>query len=348
MLRLSQVLLALLVGVVVGAQEAPKAHVITTTTPDLAAVCRAIGGDSVEVRSIVVGPQDPHYLDPRPTFLYAIQRAELVVEIGRQLEIGWWPVLLQNGRNPAVLPGQIGHLDASRAVRALGVPTAAIDRTAGDLHMAGNPHYLLDPLCGLEVGSLLRDRFTSLWPAEKQVFADNWQRFRERMAVSMVGEELAKEYEFEAEKLAAAFGNGTLLDVLKEQGDLQRLGGWFGTMAKLRGSKVVVDHDLWPYFAERFGLQVFGFLEPKPGVTPTTAHLTTLAERMRAGEVRAVLASSYFPPQHAAVLQRAVGAVVVPMAHQVGGRPGTDDYITFVDHNVKVLAAALGATPASK
>jgi ABC-type Zn uptake system ZnuABC Zn-binding protein ZnuA len=136
--------------------------------------------------------------------------------------------------------------------------------------------------------------------------------------------------------------------VLKEQGDLERLGGWFGTMAKLRGTKVVVDHDLWPYFAERFGLQVFGFLEPKPGMSPTTAHLTTLAERMRAAEVRVVLASSYFPPQHAAVLERAVGAVVVPMAHQAGARPGTDDYIAFVDYNVKTLAAALAGKPAGK
>ncbi len=348
MLSFPRSLLALLLGLALAAQEAPKAHVITTTTPDLATLCRAIGGDRVEVRSIVVGPQDPHYLDPRPTFLYAISRAELVVEVGRQLEIGWWPVLLQNGRNPAVLPGQIGHLDASRVVRALGVPTAAIDRTAGDLHMAGNPHYLLDPLCGLEVGSLLRDRCTALWPAQKDVFAANWQRFRERMATAMVGEALAKEYEFEAEKLAAAFGNGSLLDVLKEQGDLERLGGWFGSMAKLRGAKVVVDHDLWPYFAERFGLQVFGFLEPKPGVSPTTAHLTTLAERMRAAEVRVVLASSYFPPQHAAVLERAVGAVVVPMAHQAGARPGTDDYIAFVDYNVKTLASALAGKPAAK
>lgn len=337
-------LLTTLLTVVVAclpAQDAPAVHAITTTTPDLAALCRAIGGENVDVRSLVVGPQDPHYLDPRPTFLYAIQKSELVVELGRGLESGWWPPLLQNGRNPAVLPGQIGQLDASRAVRALGVPTGSTDRTAGDLHMAGNPHYLLDPLCGLEVGALLRDRCQALWPAQRDAFAANWQRFRERLAVAMVGAEVAKAYDHEAEKLALAFGNGALLDVLKEQGDLDKLGGWFAAMKDLRGAKVVVDHDLWPYFAERFGLQVFGFLEPKPGVTPTTAHLEALATRMRAADVRVILASSYFPERYAKVLVTAANATVVPMAHQPGAREGTDDYVAFVDHNVKVLAAAL-------
>jgi ABC-type Zn uptake system ZnuABC Zn-binding protein ZnuA len=318
-------------------------HAVVASTPDLAALCRSIGGTEVAVTCFVVGPQDPHYLDPRPAMLYAMQKAELVVQIGRDLESGWLPVLINNSRNAATQPGQIGHLDASRAVRALNVPTATTTRAAGDVHLSGNPHYLLDPLCGIEVAALLRDRFAALWPAGKATFVANFASFRERLAAAMVGPELAKLYEHDAEKLAQAFGNGTLLDVLKQQGDLGKLGGWFAAMAPLRGSQLVVDHDLWPYFAERFGCSIFGYLEPRPGMTPSTAHLTQLVERMRAASVRVVLASAYFPEQYAKTVQAAAAAVVVPMAHQPGARPGTDDYIPFVDHNVRALVSALTA-----
>lgn len=323
------------------AQAAKVQHAVVAATPDVAALCRAIGGEHVQVTTFLPGPQDPHYLDPRPSMLYAMQKAELLVFLGRELESGWLPVLIQNSRNPATQPGQIGCMDASGFVRALGVPTAGIDRSAGDVHMSGNPHYLLDPLCGLQVGAQLRDRMSALWPGEKAAFAANFTALKQRLAEAMVGPELAKTYEYEAEKLALAYGNGTLLDVLKEQGDLAKLRGWFGTMAPLRGRAVVVDHDLWPYFAERFGLTVFGFLEPRPGMTPSTAHLEQLAERMRSADVSVLLASPYFPTQWAESLQKKVTLRLAPMAHQPGARDGTDDYVAFVDHNVRTVAAAL-------
>lgn len=325
--------------------EAPARHAVLASTPDLGALAAAIGGNRVDVTTLTKGPQDPHYLDPRPSMLYGIRRAELLLATGRGLEDGWLPVLVDSGRNPRVSIGQLGHLDASRAVRALGVPGAGVDRSAGDLHLAGNPHYLLDPLCGLQVAAMLRDRCAALWPADRATFAANFDRFRERLAVAMVGEQLAPLYEHDVEPLAQAFARGVLADVLREQGDLDKLGGWFAAMLPLRGGRIVVDHDLWPYFAERFGLVVFGFLEPKPGVTPSTSHLEQLAARMRSAAVRVVLAASYFPTQHARMLEQEVGAVVVPMAHQPGARPGTDDYVDFVTYNVRCVAAALAARP---
>lgn len=343
--RMSVAALAIgsMVTMALPAQEpaARTAHAVVAATTDVAALCRAIGGDRVAVTTFLPGPQDPHYLDPRPSMLYAVQKAELLVFTGRELESGWLPVLIQNGRNPATQPGQLGNLDCSRAVRALGVPTASIDRSAGDVHMAGNPHYLLDPLCGLQVAELLCFRMAALWPAEKDLFVANFATFRQKLAEAMVGAELAKAYEYEADKLALAYGNGTLLDVLKEQGDLGRLAGWFGLVAPLRGRPVVVDHDLWPYFAERFGFTVFGFLEPKPGVTPSTAHLEQLGTRMRDGRVQVLLASPYFPVQYADVLQKLLPVQVAAMAHQPGARPGTDDYLAFVDHNVRAVVDAL-------
>jgi ABC-type Zn uptake system ZnuABC Zn-binding protein ZnuA len=318
-------------------------HAVVATTPDLGVIARAIGGDTVDVTTLVLGPQDPHYLDPRPSMLHAVRIAELLLSIGRELESGWLPVLLRNGRNASVTVGQLGYFDASRAVRALGVPGSEVDRSAGDLHTAGNPHYLLDPLCGLRVAAQLRDRCAALWPAQRATFAANYDALNQRLAVAMVGEQLAPLYGDDAEMLAQAFATGALAGVLREQGDEQALGGWFARMQPLRSAKVVVDHDLWPYFAERFGLVVFGLLEPKPGVTPSTAHLERLAQRMTEADVHVVLTVPYFPIQHANVLQRSAGARIATMAHQPGARDGTDDYVSFVDHNVRAVAAALEA-----
>jgi ABC-type Zn uptake system ZnuABC Zn-binding protein ZnuA len=319
----------------------PTQHPVVATTPDLAALLRAIGGPLVAVTTLVAGPQDPHYLDPRPSMLYALQRAELLVETGRELESGWLPVLVNNCRNPAIQAGQLGRLDASIAVRALGALGGTMDRTAGDLHRGGNPHYLSDPLCGLQVAALLRDRCALLWPTAKPTFAANYEHFRQQLAKALVGDVLAQLYEDDAEQLLTALGGGTLLPLLEQQGDLPKLGGWAQLLRPLQQSPIVADHDLWPYFAQRFGFVVFGFLEPKPGMSPTTHHLQALAERMQQAKVRAVLCSPYFPPQHAKVLQQAAGAVLVPMAHQPGARPGTDDYVAWIDHNVRALAAAL-------
>ncbi len=319
----------------------PAQHQVVATTPDLAALARAVGGELVAVTALVKGPEDPHALEARPSMLRAVSRTEVLVEIGRELEIGWLPPLVSNARNGAVLFGQPGRIDASAAVRALGVPLPGTTRTAGDVHAFGNPHYLLDPLCGLQVAALLRDRFAALWPAERAAFTANFETFEKRLCVAMVGEELAKAYEYEAERLALAFGAGTLADVLKSHGDQGRLGGWFGALARLRGSEVAAEHDLWPYFAERFGLVIVGFCEPKPGVAPSTAHLEALIATMREQSVRAVLSAPYFAPQHAAFVARATGARIAEMAHQVDARPGTDDYVAFVDHNVRALAAAL-------
>lgn len=316
-------------------------HAVVATTPDLAAVCRAVGGDLVTVESLARGPEDPHFVEARPSMLRSLRRAEILVEVGRELEIGWLSVLVDNARNGAILDVQKGRIDASAAVRALGVPVGTVDRSQGDVHARGNPHYLTDPLCGLQVAALLRSRFAAAWPAERERFAANYTAFRDRLAEAMVGAPVAAKYEHDAERLAVAFAAGRLEQVLREDGIAGQLAGWFGAMAPLRGTPVVADHDVWPYFAERFGLRVLGFLEPRPGVSPTTAHLETLAASMRANDVRTILSSPFFPPQHAERVARVTNATIVPMLHQSGAAPGTDDYIAFVDANVRALATAL-------
>jgi ABC-type Zn uptake system ZnuABC Zn-binding protein ZnuA len=323
--------------------QQPEPLRVCATTPDLGALAKAIGGSAVDVTTFVRPAEDPHFLEARPSMIRATSKADVLLEVGLELEIGWLPLLTDNARNGAVLLGAPGRIDASTAVTLLGVPQGTVDRSRGDVHAGGNPHFCADPLCGLRVAALLRDRFAALRPAAKATFAANYGRLREQLCDALVGEAVSKLYDHDVEKLGLLFARGKLEDVLKAQGDLGKVAGWCAAMAPFRGAKVVADHDLWPYFADRFGLQVIGFFEPKPGVAPTTAHLEQLIGQMQADKVRAILSSPYFAPQHAEFVARATGAHIAEMAHQVGSRDGCDDYVRFVDHNVRAVAAALKA-----
>ncbi|MFM1871607.1 MAG: hypothetical protein RL398_1029 [Planctomycetota bacterium] len=348
-----------LVCAAVGAQAAPAApsqpaatpppaaapHRIVATTADLAALCRAVGGERVRVVAFAKNAEDSHFVMARPSMTRELADAELLVEVGRELEIGWLPVLVQQCRNAAVQQGRPGRFVAADHVRALGVPEGPVDRSHGDVHAGGNPHFLLDPRCGLEVAQALARHFTTLWPADAAQFAAGLAQLRRDLAVAMVGPKLAERYDHDADALARLFAAGRLGAVLDEHGDRPELAGWFGALLPRRGSKVVADHDLWPYFAETFGLQVLGFLEPKPGIAPTTRHLQGLAEQMRTAKVPAILTVPYFPARTAEALARATGAKVVAMEHQPGARRADRaqdvGYVEFVDWNVRALAEAL-------
>jgi zinc/manganese transport system substrate-binding protein len=333
-----QVLAALAVSAAMPAQEPLR---VCATTPDLGVLAAAVGGDAVRVTTFVRGPEDPHFVTARPSMIKELSKADVLVEIGLELEIGWLPVLVEGCRNGRVQAGQPGRIDASSAIDELGVPSGPVDRSHGDVHARGNPHYLLDPVCGLQVGALLRDRFGALRPASAAAFAAGYTALRERLCAAMVGPELARLYEFEAEKLAALFAAGRLVETLRAQGDSEKLGGWFASLLPLRGSKVVADHDVYRYFTARFGVEVVDFLEPKPGVAPSTQHLQRVVERMRSSDVRALLCSPYFEPSHAEFVAKATGVALARMVHQVGALPGVLDYAAAIDHNVRALAAAL-------
>lgn len=335
-------LLLLSVGIALPAQD-PAPLRIVATTPDLGALAHEIGGADVTITVLVPGPGDPHFVEARPSMIRALHDADVLIEVGLELEIGWLPLLVANARNAAVLPGGGGRIDASAVVDKLGVPTGGVDRSLGDVHAGGNPHFLSDPVAGLRVAALLRDRFAEVRPAAKERFAAAFASFRERLATAMFGAEVAKLYGADVEKLGELFARGKLTALLEAQGDAGKLGGWCGAMAAHRGAQVVADHDLWPYFARRFGIEVIGFFEPKPGIAPSTAHLEKLIARMRAEHVTAILTAPYFAPQHARLVAEAAGAHLAPLAHQVGALPGCDDYLAWLGHNVTAVVAALSA-----
>jgi ABC-type Zn uptake system ZnuABC Zn-binding protein ZnuA len=259
------------------------------------------------------------------------------------LEVGYAPVLVQNARNSRVLVGAPGYVDCSKVVTPLEVPTGTVDRSMGDVHPQGNPHYLLDPLNGLLVSQLIKDRLTELRPEKKSFFEERYTTLHRKIGDALVGEKLARKYDFE--KLALLYEEGKLEPFLKEQKEEGSLGGWLGMMLPHRGSKAVADHTLWPYFARRFGILVAGFMEPKPGISPTTKHLQDLIEQMKAQGVKVILSSPYFEVRYAQFVSKNTGAKIVLLAHQVGSRPGTDDYIKMIDYNVKQLVMAFGGHP---
>jgi zinc/manganese transport system substrate-binding protein/zinc transport system substrate-binding protein len=248
-------------------------------------------------------------------------------------------LLLQNAGNPSILPGAKGYLDTSTVITPLDVPTGTVDRSRGDVHAVGNPHYLTDPLNGLRVAGLIRDKLVELRPQQRAGFEQRYRTFRQRLGGALVGEALASKYDFE--KLALLYEYGKIASFLQQQGDDGKLAGWLGMLLPYYGTKVVADHNAWPYFARRFGIEIVGFMEPRPGIPPTTKHLSELVNTMRAARVSLVIGVPYYDPRHAQFLSQHTGATVVGMAHQVGARPGTDDYISMIDYNVRSLVAAL-------
>lgn len=331
-------LLALLVLAPIPATALEPLKVVATV-PTLGALVREIGGPLVSVTVLAKPTEDPHFVEAKPSSVKALSEADLYVQVGLQLEIGYAPVLLTGARNPNILAGQKGYVDASVAITPLDAPTTAIDRSMGDVHPAGSPHYLLDPINGLKVAALLRDALSALRPADAAAFAANYDAFRQRLDADLVGPALAKKYD--AEKLATLFEYGKLLPFLEQQGAAAELGGWLGALAPYRGVRAVDDHPTWTYFARRFGIEIVGHLEPQPGVPPTTRHLQEIVDLIKTEHVPLLLAAAYYDPRHADFVARQTGATVVRMANQVGARPGTGDYLAMVSHNVAQLAAAL-------
>ena len=311
---------------------------VCATVPDLGNLAQEIGGDQVKVTVFAKSQEDPHFIEAKPSFIKALSQADLFLQIGMELEVGYAPVLLQNARNSRVLIGAPGYVDCSKVITPMEVPTGIVDRSMGDVHPLGNPHYMLDPLNGLQVARLIRDRLIELRPEKKPFFEERYTMLHRKIGDALVGEKLARKYEFE--KLTLLYEEGKLEPFLREQKEEGSLGGWLGMMLPYRGSKVVGDHNLWPYFARRFGILMIGFLEPKPGISPTTKHLQALVEQIKAEGVKVILSSPYFEIRYAQFVSKNTGAKIVSLAHQVGSRPGTDNYFSMIDYNVRQLVTA--------
>jgi len=293
-----------LIGLAVGPCQA--AVRVVATTEDLASLAREVGGDKVTVVGLAKGYQDPHFVDPKPSFILEVSRADLLIVVGRELEIGWLPPLITSSRNSKIQVGGNGYLDASANVKILEIPTGQITRAMGDVHPQGNPHYWLDPANGRRIAQTIKDKLSQLSPADRAYFDQRYADFDKR--------------------LAAAESR------------------WDAAMAPYKGTKVVTYHRSWPNFMERFGLNVMGYVEPKPGIPPTTSHTVDLIDEMKKGAVKLIVVEPYFDLKTPQAITKQTGGEVLVLAPSVGGSKEATDYIGLFDYDVSTVVAALKRT----
>jgi zinc/manganese transport system substrate-binding protein len=281
---------------------------VMTTTEDLAAIAREVGGDRITVESMARGYQDPHFVEAKPSFILKLQKADLLVAVGKDLEIGWLPPLIQQSRNAKIQVGAAGYLDASQRAAILDIPTGEITRAMGDVHPLGNPHYWLDPENGKKIAQEIAEKLSQLRQNDRAYFTTRLAEFSGRVDA--------------AEKR------------------------WLDLMAPYKGTKVVTYHNSFPNFAQRFGLIVIGYVEPRPGIPPTPQHTLDLITEMKRQNVKLVMVEPYFDLKTPNSIGRQTGAEVLVMPPSVGGVKEITDYITLFDYDINLLIAAIKKTGA--
>lgn len=316
------------------ASQAQKLRIVTTTS-DLASIAEAVAGDHAEVSSIAGGKQDPHFLQAKPSTIMQARNADLWIRIGMDLEVGWEGPVLNGARNPSIRVGQPGHLDASADVLRKEVPEERVTRAMGDVHPSGNPHYWLDPLNGRIVAETISDRLAHLRPDHADAFRDNLAAFKRELDARMFGTELVDE--MEGDRLWALLLQNALESELtkRELGDATS--GWYGKLRPHAGKPILTHHRSWIYFADRFGLEIVGELEPKPGVPPSGRHLASMAERAKKKNVEVILLEPFYSRKAADLVAARSEATVVVAANSAGGSPASADYLSMLDQVVESL-----------
>ena len=281
---------------------------VMTTTEDLASIAREVGGDRIAVESIARGYQDPHFVEAKPSFILKLQKADLLIAVGRELELGWLPPLVQQSRNAKIQPGAPGYLDASQGALILDIPTGQITRAMGDVHPLGNPHYWLDPENGKRIAQAVAGKLSELRPGERAYFMMRLADFTTR------------------------------LDAAEKR--------WLAMMAPYKGTKVVTYHNSFPNFAQRFGLDVVGYVEPRPGIPPTPQHTLDLINQMKQQNIKLVLVEPYFDLKTPNSIGRQSGAQVLVLPPSVGGVKEVTDYFALFDYNMNLLVEAIKSSGA--
>jgi len=324
------------VSAVVPVEAAQKPRVVTSTT-DLAAIARFVGGDRVEVISVATGREDPHHIAAKPSYMMAVRKADLWIRTGMELEIGYESLILDGSRNPRIRIGTSGHLDASVGVLRLEVPTQKIDRSMGDIHPLGNPHYLTDPLNGRIVAKTIGRRMAKLVPEHASYFNERVKAFQLQLDERMFGREAVAK--IGGGKAWALLLKGRLDGVLDKSGQ-PPLGGWLAAMRPHAGKKLIPYHRNWSYFVHRFGLVVPIELEPKPGIPPSPGRVTEVIQRVKAEKIKVLLMATYFARQAPDLVASQTGITVVECAMFPGAQPESTDYFTLFDNMVNRLSAA--------
>lgn len=277
--------------------NAAKIKVVTTTT-DLKSIAELIGKDKIDVSSIATGFQNPHFVDPKPSFIINLSKADMFVTVGLDLETGWSPQLLSSSRNPKIQKGSDGYVDASVGVTLLQVPSN-INRGEGDIHIYGNPHYWLDPVNGKQIARNICNALEKISPENKTFFEANLIAFNEKI-------------------------------------DL-KLKDWTMKMAPFKGAKIIAYHNEWCYFEQRFGLIILDFLEPKPGIPPTPTQLVKIISEVKSNNIKVIISSPYFTTSSSDVVASQTSAKTLILGTSVGAFDSVKDYFDLFDYDIDKL-----------
>ncbi len=300
---LSAATLALIAIAAPGASASAQIRVVATT-PDLASVAKEIGGDKVSVVALAKPTEDPHYVDAKPSHIVTLNRADALIEGGAELELGWLPPLLENSRNSKISAGAPGRIVASDGVKMLEIPTS-FDRSKGDVHSLGNPHFMIDPVTVKIIARNIAGHFAQIDPKNAATYNGNLTRFNTRLDA----------------KYAA----------------------WQKELAPYRGARIVTYHKDFVYLGDRFGLTIVDELEPKPGIAPSPAHLAQVIGKMKSTNAKVILVQPFQNRKTAETVARQTGATVLDVPQQPGAAPNTTTYFDMMDNLVHTLAGGLGA-----
>jgi zinc/manganese transport system substrate-binding protein len=303
MLNKLKFMLASIAGAALVAAPAEAQLRVVTSTTDLHNIAKAVGGNRIAATHIGEGYQDPHFIEAKPSFVLQLRRADVWAFVGLDLEAGWMPLLLDGARNSNIKRGGSGYLDVSRAIPLLDIPRGNVDRSQGDVHPLGNPHYWLNPENGRRIARLFRERFTQLDPSGASAYAANERAFSARLSA--------------AER------------------------GWADELAQIRGKPVVAWHTSWRYLADYTKMNIVGFMEPKPGVPPSPAHLAGLIQTMRRTGAKVIIMEPFYARKTADFVAARTGAKVLILPPSVGGTKAVPDYVSLLKYNVEQLAAAV-------
>jgi zinc/manganese transport system substrate-binding protein len=276
---------------------------VVTTTSDLASIAKEVGGSLVQVDSLIKGYQDPHFIQPKPSYMVKVNRADLLIYQGLELEIAWLPVLIKGARNPAIMLGQPGHLNASLGISPLEIPRGEIDRAMGDIHPFGNPHYHLDPENGFIIAQAIFKKLSQLDPDNTGLYKTNLEQFNKKLE--------------------------------------GKIAQWKTRMAPFKNMKIVSYHKLWGYFATRFELRVVDRIEVKPGVPPTTKHLARLISMMKRENIKLILQATYYKSEFSNRVANEIEGTVLSLPVFVGGTAEATDYFSLFDTIIKRLTQVL-------
>ena len=276
---------------------------VVTSSTDLYDIAKSVGGDKITATHIEQGYQDPHFVEAKPSFILQLQKADVFAFVGLDLEIGWMPPLIEGARNNKLKLGEPGYIDVSKVIPVLDVPTGNVDRSQGDVHPLGNPHYWLDPENGRRIAKLFKDRFSTIDPKNEDTYERNEKAFEAKLDA--------------AEKT------------------------WAPLLAEIKGKPVVAWHTSWRYFAEYNGMDIVGFMEPKPGVPPSPSHLAELMQTMKQKKARAITMEPFYDKKIGDLVSGQTGAKLLILPTSVGGIKGIDDYFQLITYDLTQLANAV-------